>query len=49
MARYVFEIVNGLKYIHLKGLCHRDLNPNNIFLDAIGTIKIGDFGLAKVR
>jgi serine/threonine protein kinase len=29
------------------GLIHRDLKPQNIFLDVMGTVKIADFGLAK--
>ncbi|XP_039198591.1 eIF-2-alpha kinase GCN2 isoform X1 [Crotalus tigris] len=40
------EILDGLAYIHEKGMIHRDLKPVNIFLDSEDQVKIGDFGLA---
>lgn len=43
------QILNGLKYLHEKGLIHRDLKPDNIYISCKnGSCKIGDFGLSKV-
>jgi Protein kinase domain len=36
----------GVGYLHDHGIVHRDLKPGNIFVDE-GTVKIGDYGLAK--
>ena len=41
------QILEGLAHIHAQGIVHRDLKPGNIFVDARGQLKIGDFGLAK--
>ena len=38
---------DGLQALHDAGLIHRDLNPENILLDAAGRPKIADFGLAR--
>jgi Protein kinase domain len=38
-------ICEGVAYAHTQGVVHRDLKPDNIFLQADGTPKVGDFGL----
>ncbi|OHT02572.1 CAMK family protein kinase [Tritrichomonas foetus] len=42
--RIFYDILLGIEYIHAKGFCHFDLKPENIFIDKMNRIKIGDFG-----
>jgi len=48
VIRLLYEIVQGLKYIHEMKIIHRDLKPANIFLGNDGYLKIGDFGISRV-
>uniref|UniRef100_A0A8C5PT63 Protein kinase domain-containing protein n=1 Tax=Leptobrachium leishanense TaxID=445787 RepID=A0A8C5PT63_9ANUR len=43
---FMAELVCGLEYLHKNGVIHRDLKPENVLLDAVGHLKISDFGLA---
>ncbi len=44
---YVLDVLEGLAAAQRQGILHRDVKPTNVFLDADGRAKIGDFGISK--
>ena len=46
-AFFYYQLVNGIEYIHKKGVCHRDLKPENLLLTEKNKLKIIDFGLSN--
>ena len=47
-VKVIYQIAEGMKYIHSKKVIHRDLKPTNILLSSDGTVKICDFGISKL-
>ncbi len=47
VGKIFIQIFDCLAYMHNEGICHRDLNPNNIMITPSFQIKIIDFSVSK--
>ena len=45
---YIKQILKAMSHAHERGIVHRDIKPHNIMLLRDGTIKVTDFGIAKL-
>ena len=47
-VHFTVQILQALQHAHSKGVVHRDIKPQNIMLLQDGTIKVTDFGIARI-
>ena len=48
IAKVGVDICSALEVCHKKGIIHRDIKPDNIFINANGDFLLGDFGISKM-
>ena len=44
LRAYIFQILNGIKFLHSINMTHGNLNSQNLFIDIYGAIKLSDYG-----
>lgn len=49
VARTLLDVLGALDHAHQHRIVHRDVKPENILIDAVGAIKLTDFGIAKIQ
>jgi eukaryotic-like serine/threonine-protein kinase len=46
---WMMQVLRVLEVAHARGIVHRDIKPDNVFLESSGSVRVLDFGLARLR
>ncbi len=46
---FITQIMRGLSHAHSRGIIHRDIKPQNVMILRDGSVKIADFGIARLE
>nr|KYP32642.1 Serine/threonine-protein kinase HT1 [Cajanus cajan] len=49
VVQLALDLARGLSYLHMKKIVHRDVKTENMLLDKTRTLKIADFGVARIE
>ncbi|KAG6489369.1 hypothetical protein ZIOFF_050638 [Zingiber officinale] len=49
VVQIALDLARGLSYLHSQKIVHRDVKTENMLLDRTGTVKIADFGVARIE
>ena len=47
-SQIIIRVLAALQHAHQNGVVHRDIKPQNILIDKEGTVKVADFGIARM-
>ncbi len=49
LLKQVIQVCIALDFAHQRGIIHRDIKPDNIVISEDGTVKVTDFGIARIE
>jgi serine/threonine protein kinase len=47
IKKWIIEILEGIDFMHKNRVVHFDIKPENLFLDELERVKVGDLGQAR--
>jgi len=47
--QFAMDAAEGMRYLHVEGVLHRDLKTLNLLVDDMGRVKVCDFGISRIK